>query len=257
MRKIRWVSIRRLKIHEYYSTSRIVFKGVDSWPRRYEAFADLESRAIKQFVKVVSQILLAYLIVTTLRNGNNIILKMDFFEASVPAAFFFATCSLLFLFATMIFCQLSAAMSLKIREGAKIVVPGFSSSMYGMMIGKSDDLALGVPVVNNYFLKFVFPLGTIFGYVMLLGLAVSLLPLIAFGGFIAFEQYNFFLDFRLPVLERTAAGAGATIVAASFSYLCMYHLPLPTRKNLHLLRWGFLAKITSGRHPRSDAWLNV
>lgn len=255
MKKTWWISIRKLKCHEFHTTLRKV-EGQLSWSEKLKLLEKLQSRAITQFVKLSGYVVLAYLLVTSLKDGEKLALKVQTFEVSLPAAYFLSITSLVFLLTTIAFCHLTVAMFLKANEGARNLNHGFSSTIYSLIKLESDDLAFGLTQFRNTFFRELFPISAVLAIGTFLGMVGALIPLFALGAFVAIQQIDLIQNTQPSLFELLASTSGIAFVLFSFLYLVLYNLPLPVQKNKFLIRWGFLIKLpNSGGHPQAAEWL--
>lgn len=252
--KNKCISIKRLKVHEFHTTLRRMHPDNNTWTQRFEITGEIEERAIQQFIRLCGPLVLSYLILTSLRTGRLLSIKVQTFEASVPVAFFFTLSSFLFLLTIVAFCHLSVAMTLKANESGKIVLSGFSTNIYGLLKGKENDYSLGLTQFTNFIVKERLPVSSFLGSAILLGLLASLIPLGAFGYYSLIEQAEIFLDEGFPLVERVSALLGSALIALSFLYVTLFHIPLPTTKNTSHLRWLFLRRLWGRVHPRENFW---
>ncbi|MBK0328563.1 hypothetical protein I5535_14835 [Rhodobacteraceae bacterium F11138] len=253
--KTKWISIRRLEEHEFRTTLRKIRKDQEGWVSRYEILTSLEEDAIKNFMKFVGLMIMAYLISSSLRSGTLIKVQVQSFQASIPASYFLLASSFLFLISALSFCHLTVAMSLRIREGAKLVLYGFSPSIFGLIRGKKDDLSLGLSEFTNFFITHRLPLPALLSGLVGLSLVAALLPVVAFGIFLASQQLDLLRNVEVNILERLSSGFGLFLVILSLLYVPLFHIPLPTRKKLDHIRWNFLYPISNGQHPRAGDWI--
>lgn len=242
-------------MHEFRTTLRLMYKDDNSWPNRFGLLATLESKASKQFLKACSQVLIAFLLLTSLQVDDSLTVKIQSFQASIPVTYFLTATSFLMLITALVFCHLSAVTSLKAREHGKILLPGFSANAYGLISGNDNDFSLGVALYNNFFIKEKLPISSILTYGVLLGLAAALLPLAAFGYLLFDKQLELFLSPEVIAIERIAVLFGMTFIALSFAYVLLFHLPFPVTKNTSQIRWNFLCPLTIGLHPQAPTWL--
>ncbi|TCO68304.1 hypothetical protein [Rhodovulum euryhalinum] len=253
--RTKWISIKKLKAHEFNTTLRKLHRGENTWARRFEILSALEENATQHFIKICGQILFAYLIVTSLRTENLLQIKIQDFEASVPVAFFLMVSSYIFLLASISFCHLSVAMSLKIGEVGRFLLPGFSTNVYSLLKGKKDDISLGLSEYQNPFISERLPVSRILSMAILLCILGSLIPLGAFGFFILQQQTILLLSDNINAVERTSAAFWCLLTSLSFVYVTVFHTPLPVKKNKRQIRWNFLWYLPNGVHPRIDSWL--
>ncbi|MFV2053586.1 hypothetical protein [Aliiroseovarius sp. YM-037] len=243
---MRCISIKRLKIHELEATLRYLHKDDQVWTRKSAIYGEIQDKAIKSFVVFLGKIVIAYLIATSLRNGNELALKVSNFEASVPAAFFLFAVSLLLLISAMAFNHLSAAMTLKNSLATKIKLIGFSVNAYDLLQNRSDN-ALGVPVVINPFFREALPISSMLAHLLLIAMFTILVPIVAFGYYVFDELVMLGMNSQISAPERISAFAGAAITILSAMYVVLFHLPLPVIKNTKGIRWGFLYSLPP--HP--------
>ena len=255
--KIKFVSIKRLKIHEFNTTLRRMNKEEQTWLRKSAICSEIQEKAIKSFIGHLGQILIAYLIATSLRDANQISIKVSNFEASVPAAYFLFATSFLLLILSISFNHLSTAVSMKSALAGKMLLNGFSASTFDMLQNRSEN-ALGIPTYMNSFVKEVLPISSVLGSLLLVAIVAMLVPILAFGYFLLAELYALALSHSISIPERVSAVAGVTITITAGLYVLFFHLPLPIKKNPFSIRWGFLYYLPP--HPsddeKFDRWLD-
>ena len=256
MQRTLYLSLKKLKCHEFHTTLRRMGYQPQDWAGRYELLNAIESDAIKNLVRYLSALAISYSILTSLRDDNSLSLKVVSYEVAVPAAYFLTAISFLFFLSALAFCHTSVAMSLKSRESGKLLLSGFSASIYSLIKKPENDLSLGIPLFSNYFIKEVIPVSSIIAGSILVGIFSLLLPFLAFLAFVCREEAILLLSPDASLLERIAVGAG--IVLSILSILCvfLFHLPLPTHKNVQQIRWNFLSYLyPASTHPESRRWL--
>jgi hypothetical protein len=255
--KYKWISIKRLKEHEFHTTLRRLDRSENTWTRRFEILSQLETAAIKGFTKLAGAIFISYLVLSSLRSGDLISIKFGTFEASIPATYSLAISSYIFLFGCISFCHLSTIVSLKAKESARLILPGFSTSTYSLLKGKEDDVSLGLTVYNNRFFSEKLPISTILGNILLMGIVAVLIPLSAVGIYLLDTQIELFLSQEISNWEKISIAVGGLLIVFSFIYAILFHIPLPTKKNAYSIRWGFLILLVPrGSHPRAASWLS-
>lgn len=253
--KPKWISIRRLKEHEFETTFRRLHPNDnDIWMQKLELLSEQENKAIAQFIKFLGNLLVAYLILTSLRTEHLVSITVFQITASVPIAYFLAAVSFLFVAAIIAFNHLAVAMSLRIRHGNRVVLPGFSIEALRQIKGHTEN-SLGLPIFMNSFIKERIPFSGTMNYALLVVILALLIPFFVFGLSIMREQCFIALDSSFGLLERTSCAFGAVSIALSYVYLAIFNIPLPTKKNLFAIRWGFLVNLYSvGKHPRAKNW---
>ncbi|UWR94801.1 hypothetical protein [Phaeobacter inhibens] len=254
--KRKWISIKRFKMHEFHTTLRRFKRSENTWERRFEILTLLEEQATQHFMKLCGSIFVSYLLATSLRSENLIEVKIQGFEASIPAAYFLASSGFLFLIGTLSLCHLSVVISLKARESGRFVLSGFSTSIYGLIKGKKDDVSLGITEYSNFFVRQKFPAGSFLGSAFLFAAGATLIPLAGFGVFLFLEQLHLVSRSDISIPQRVSAGFGCLTVLLSFIYAILFHIPLPSKKNTRSVRWSFLASLHTSDHPRAEIWRN-
>lgn len=247
--KTKCISIKRLKIHEFNTTIRLVSKHDDSWTKRSEIYSSIQENAIKSFINGAGKLLLGYLVATSLRNGDLISLKMSNFEASLPASYFLFAVSIVFLFTSVAFNHLSCALTLKSRLAGKMILNGFSANMYDLLNNRSEN-SLGISTYANGFIKEIIPVSGFLAGLVMFGVFAVLIPVGALGIYLFTELSALSQNVELTLPERLTAVAGALISVASFLYVVLFHTPLPVRKNTSRIRWGFLYNLPP--HPSDN-----
>jgi hypothetical protein len=203
-------------------------------------------------------LLVAHLILTSLRTENLLAIKIQNFTASVPVSYFLAITSFQVLLASIAFCNLTVAITLKAKESSRIRLSGFSTSVFGLLTQrKNEDVTLGLPIYSNNFLKEIIPTSSLLTFALLTGLAASLLPTLAFSISIFVQQFDLLQNVEIQFLEKAALACGLVILAFSWIYSLLFLIPLPMKKNQSQIRWNFLFPIRLHYvHPQSKNWLS-
>ncbi len=252
----KWISLKRLRMHEVHTTIRLMQRERVTWPQRSEVFTDLQERSIKSFLRFAGPLLLGYLMATSLRSGNDIAVKISDFEASVPAAYFFLVLSFIFLLFAVAFNQLSLSLELKSSLARKMLLPGFSINAFEVL-SKRDDMAMGLPIVEYGFFREVLPITGIVGFLLMLCIWLMLLPFLAIGYFLFSELLVLVFYASTPSVERLAAAFGLLEIASAVLAVIVFHVPMPFGKNTPHVRWGFLYRLEPHVSDREkfDRWL--
>lgn len=256
LKKTIWISIRKLKKHEFHTTIRKLSPDENTWPNRFKILGNIEADAIKAFLRSLSAILISYLMLTSLRSGNSLTLRVSNFEASVPASYFLAASSFLFLITAVLFCHLLVAMTLKADESKKILLSGFSAATFDLIAGKKEDVSLGMPIFTNLFLRQLIPISGLLAIAYLVCMILALMPIGAFGYFLVIEQLILLNEGSIFLSEAISLWGGVALTCFSFCYLFLFNVPLPTRKNASYIRRNFLYRIsTQSPHPQQERWI--
>ena len=246
MAKPKCISLKALKLHEFWTTLRYMNKDGQSWVAKTELCNEIQEKAIKSFLKAAGQLLIAYLAATSLRNGDNISLTIADFEAAVPAAYFlFVSSSILFATA-LAFNHLSTAITLKSSLAGKITLSGFSANAYDVIHLRSEN-ALGLPVFTNNFIKERLPISGAMSAVFLMMVFVLLMPIGASGYYVFAELLQLGQNAQIPLVERATAIAGVVATVIAGLSVLLFHVPLPVKKDTGSIRWLFLYRLPP--HP--------
>ncbi|WP_226780469.1 hypothetical protein [Oceaniglobus trochenteri] len=253
--KNKCISIRRLKVHEFDTTLRKLNRESNTWTGRYEILLNLEKKATRQFIKIYGQIVLAYLIITSLRSGDTLKVKIQSFELDIPLSYFLATTGVLFLISAISLCHLSVALTLKAREGGRVLISGFSANIYGLLQGNENDASLGISMFSNYFIKEIMPVSTMFALAFFFAFIAMLIPFGAIGYYFLTIQLDLLFTPGVTAPQKFSMVFGGLSIILSFIYTFLFHIPLPVEKNKGLIRWIFLNHLSKNRHPMADKWL--
>jgi hypothetical protein len=251
----KWISLRRLKIHEFHRTLRHIRRIETSWHDIYIGLGKMQLEATNRFIKSLSSLLAIYLLLQSLGKGSVVSLTLLQITASVPIAYVTMVGAIM-LFVVLWYLQ-SVMMIIAIRsaESVRIKLPGFSANMYGMLNGQ-DEMALVVPVILNRHLKGVVPISSFLTYNFTILFLSMLLPIVAYAGYLLSWQINLIRLNDIIWIEKIAAVIGMFVVAQSFFFALLFNIPLPLRKNTFSIRWGVLYQSHPfGAHPKIHKWL--
>jgi len=251
----KWVSIRRLKIQEFFLTLRYIKDGGASWHDIYLRLGEIQEKTSKAFLKSLSPLLISYLLLVSLSDDRTISITFQSITASIPTSFATLVSSLAVFVS---FQQLqSAVMMISIRstESARLRLYRFSANAYGLYHGQ-DDMALSVPVLQNFFLKEKLPISKLLSSMMLLTYSLILVPMMAFYIYLLNLQIDIVLTSEAPLLEHIAATLGVMTLVFAAIFIILFNIPLPFAKNKFGIRWGFLCNLyPMSRHPQLGIWL--
>lgn len=144
----KWISIRRLKTHEFHRTISYERALGKSWKDIFLRLGEMQAEATNRLLRTLSSLIVTYLLVNSLGSGSLISITFSSVTASVPISYV-AAMGAIGLFVACLQLQ-TVAMIVIIRgtESARPKLPGFSSAMYGLLHGQ-DELALSAPVLLN------------------------------------------------------------------------------------------------------------
>lgn len=239
MKRTLWISLRRLKIHEFNTTLRVLLKKEDNWALRFTKLSELQTEAITQYVKICSTLLVSYLLLSAFSDGMSVTIRIGEVSATVSKPYYLAVTSALFFFSTVSLNHLLAVMSLRIRLSSRAFPNGFSANVFGLINGW-DENALGIPQHQSTFFKEKLPISAALSSLLLVTLGSMLIPVISFGAFILSIQLEMISLPNIGFLERLACAAGFFIVISSYLNVIFFNTPLPFKKNTSSIRWGFL-----------------
>lgn len=255
MRK-RWLSLKRLKMHEAHTTLRLLHNEPISWPQRSETYSRIQKRSIATFIKFVGPTFLGYFVATSFRSGDKIAFTISSYEVSASAAFFLFYLSVLFFFMVIALNNLSVALALKSSIAGKIDIPGFSILAYSA-ITEEEDMSLGVPVLAYGHWKEIFRISSLLTFLVSITYISLTIPFIALGVYLFNQQYLILSESDIDALEMIASVCGLlSVITGALSFIA-FHVPIPFYKNVNHVRWGFLWKLPlrSSDKERTERWL--
>jgi hypothetical protein len=255
VRKTKWISIRRLKAHEFYCTLRYIRRTGLNWYEVYARLGEVQNKSTGRLKKMLSSILICYLLLVSLRNGSLISVTWSEITASVPVSYFSLFASFQVFFAIQFLQATFMIMLIRASESVKHGLPRFSANMYDLYHGQ-DEMALTVPILPYGFLKEKFPISATLSFFYLAIILLMLVPIIAFSLFLLNIQIELLTQFDLGLLEKIATYAGIFVNTFSILLLAIFNIPIPLEKNSSSIRWGFLARLyPRASHPRAVQWL--
>lgn len=254
--RTKWISIRRLKIHEFHRTVGYVRATGKSWQDIFLRLGEMQEEATNRFLKTLSSLFVTYLLINSLGSGNLISITVSTVTASVPVSYVAAVGAISFFLACQQLQTVMMIIGIRSSESARPKLPGFSANMYGFFNGQ-DELALSVPVLVNTYLKERIPVSSFLSISSLIVYASLLLPLMAFSAFLISWQVHVIEGGTAPKIEIFAAAIGIFVVFQSYLYLILLNLPFPMKKNVFGIRWGVLSIMCPlGKHPQIEKWLD-
>ncbi len=252
--KTKWISLKRLKEHELFSTMRVLSGREVNFVDMYLVLLELERKASSAFLKTVGTFVLGFFLISALKDGSDLRLVIGGFSLSVPVAYSSAFMGLAFWVGCMQMIQWMAILSTRSRVGVRFRVAGFSAPMFALTRG-FDDMALAIPILANGFLKSKLPIQTLGNVMLLVTIVGPSIALLAIAGFFVTEQFSLIVDGDTNLVEKFAAGFGAASIIGACVYTVAFFVPLPAKKNTFSIRWGFLYPIASSR-AAIDRWIS-
>ncbi len=248
------VSLRRLKAHEFNKTIRYIHKS-GNWAELYQKLSELQGQATANLLKTIGPLIISYLILVSLNADGKVSISIQGISASIPTAYFSISVSFIFFLSTLALAHLSTVFFLRSRASGKILLPGFSTSIFGLLSGY-DENALSVPILNNWFLKELIPVYKVLTIFFVIALFGILVPYFAFAFYLITTQVELVQMSSTTIYEKTSGIFGIGLVSLSLAYFILFHLPLPMVKNKRQIRWNFLSVIsTKFPHPQTKKWL--
>lgn len=255
MRKFFWISMCRLKSHELRTTLRILHPGHTNWLHRFQILGELQQNSIKSFVKLFVAMLPLVLILRSSENASEIGFSLDQVKVSVPIGMMSLTASALFFFSIAGLQNFLVVMATKNRMIKELKTHGFSLSAFDQMNGHSE-FALSLPISLNPFFKASPYIGKLPIRLYLFALFLCILPAAALLASLAYSQLELLTSDCITLYNQILAGVGLTLLGISTTYFLFVNTPFPLSRNLHFIRFGFLARISGTQlHPRAATWL--
>lgn len=242
MRKTYWISLRKLKVHEYFTTFRYLRDRECNWAKELEIAVRLQNRAQKVLSKACMGMLGYYLIISSLLNDNIISIKVNDLDISLPAAFMTSSFSVFYLINMFFLNNLIVTMMVRIQISLKFRSSGFSSDVYQSIIWEDENHAHSMPFVSNWFFESRIDINNFIGILIVICTAVLLVPLFSLGIYLINLQLTLLSDL-VSIVEIIACIFGVGLISLAFVYFLCFHLPIPYKKNSDFIRYLFLPKV--------------
>lgn len=254
--KTKWISLRRLKEHEFQTTLRYIRETGENWHNVYVRLGQLQSDVTKKVVKLLTTVLVFYLILISFADTENVVVTFYGVTASIPTGFVTVTASLFLFLIAQHFQTFWMVMQTRIREGLRVKLPGFSMNSYGFYHDQ-DEMALVTPVVLNNFLKPRFGIPSVLSFLSLAVFFAVAFPFLGMWYYLADLQLHILLSEPIGALSQAASVFGLFTLFVTIAFLLLFNVPLPMARNSFAIRWGFLSRLYPvGQHPQLKVWLD-
>lgn len=255
MRRYWWISIRRLKAHEFNRTLRLIKQAGSSWLEVRESLDRSQKNSAKGATKLFSSALVLCAILNSFGTPDNVSLTIQNFTTLVPSGLVTLSASTALLFFTLQLQNTLMIMSIRATDGARIRYHGFSVDAYDEY-HKGEGFGLSIPVLYPGFLKPKIPIPNIILFFICAVFLFGLIPLCALAYFLAAFQMDILQNAAFDLINWFPALCGLITVAIAIGYLVLFNLPIPMMKSRTQIRFGFLYRISrTFPHPRADLWL--
>lgn len=232
-----------------------MYPTVESWTAAYKRIGELESESIPRFAKQASSALLIFLLLSTFGTEDRVSVTIGGVTASISAAFVTLYGSIALFFTAMALQHHAIIVATKSRLGTRMSLHGFSINAYAT-IEKIDAISMAVPLSTNLFFDQKLPISRLLILLTSACLTLLLVPLVSFGYYLFNLQIDIAASPSIAAIYRISAGAGVFTILATFLYLLLFNLPIPTTKNIRHVRWGFLYRASlMFPHPHINKWL--
>ncbi|SFR34688.1 hypothetical protein SAMN04488005_0692 [Yoonia tamlensis] len=248
------VSLRNIKQHEFRTTLRYINASDANWRDVYTQLGTLQDDATKKLTKTGAGIFVYYLLMSSLGNEEYVSLTFQGVTASVPTAFVTVVASLgLFLIAMQAQTVLMLIV-LRVHEGRRLSLRGFSMGMYGLYTGQ-DEMELATPVIGYGSFKEKYPISNTLSAISGIVFIAIAFPAVALWIYLLDSQWIIISSPSVLALYKVSAAFGIFVLISTLVYLVLFNLPLPISKNKEFVRWSFLANLHPvGCHPQDKAW---
>ncbi len=249
-----WISIRRIKNHEFQKTPRHIRTTGLPWGDIYLRLGELCTESTQRIVKLSTSLLLQYLALASLANSQTVSVTVSGTTFSVPSAFLTMTASLNWFVLALNIQSLAMLIILRSSESIKHRLHGFSAGAYGLYCGQ-DEMFLSSPAFFSIFILDRTNVSSMLGNGTVLCFSTLLLPF--FGAWI------FLIELQLDILRNStlvvhflAALMGIAVLGFSLLYLIVFNIPVPVKKHSEMIRWILLSRLhPHGKHPKVSDWL--
>lgn len=249
-----YVSLRRLKNHEFHRTLRILRATGESWHSIFMRLEEIKKAAISSVVKGLSFQIFVFLMTSSLGKDGAVSLTLATTTVSAPTSYFLATASLALLVLFLQVQQFISVVSATTLHSRYIKINGFDSEFYALYHGH-DNMALSMPFFPGAFLKERLPTSRLLAWAIGIGILTIAAPIIAISAYLVTNQVDTALLGNTSFLEKLASALGIFCVVSAYLYAILFNVPLPMKKNELMIRWGFLSRIMPRRHPMVGKWL--
>ena len=229
MRRVFWISMRRLKVHEFQSTLRHVKVAGDNWATIYLRLGELNTEATKRIVKYSSSILLFYLMLRTLGNGRVVGFTFEGISASIPIVFATLAAAVNLFMVVITIQTFLIVVSVRSRESAKVRTHRFHTAQFGFYRGQ-DEFELSLPFFIGSFFRPWVPIPGILASMISVVLSTLLLPLLGVWYYLLHLNVSVLNNGSLPLWEYWTGMIGLFVLAASPVYVFFFNIPIPMKK---------------------------
>lgn len=253
--KTYWVSIRRLKIHEFCGTLRHIKNQGLTWHDIYTRLGELQTAATRRIVKQSSSLLVLYLAISSLSDGLHLRITVAGITASIPTSMAAVVASFSLFVLTQHIISFLMLTLIRSSESSRIKLRGFSANSYGLFYGQ-DEFALVVPIIQNIFFRDILNASRYLTMILAIVYVIVLVPYVALWGYLFDIQVSALSKIEASPLDIVAAISGIMALLVIALYDVIFNTPLPMRKEKNYVRWAFLSTLYPGAiHPRSKEWL--
>jgi hypothetical protein len=253
MKRLR-VSLRSIKQHEFRTTLRYLKASGESWRDIYTQLGTLQDDATKKLTKTGAGIFVYYLLMSSLGNEEYVSLTFQGVTASVPTAFVTVIASLGLFIIAMQAQTVFMLIVLRVHEGRRLSLRGFSMGMYGLYNGQ-DEMELATPVIGYGSFKEKYPISNTLSAISGIVFIAIAFPAIALWIYLLVSQWTILSSSSVLGIYKVSAAFGIFVLISTIVYLVLFNLPLPMLKNKRFIRWGFLANLHPiGCHPQNEVW---
>ncbi|KQB97238.1 hypothetical protein AL073_09330 [Loktanella sp. 1ANDIMAR09] len=250
------ISLRALKKHEFRTTLRYIRATGATWHDIYVKLGDLQSKQTATLIKSCGGLFVYYLVLSSLGDIDRVGITLQGYSASVPTAFVTVVASVGLYFILLQAQTLVMVIMLRIEEGAKLSLRGFSMNAYGFYHDQ-DEMALAVPVLSFGSFQERLPTSRLLSLMLLIVVLALTIPLFGFWSYLLRFQLEIILSNDVQFIYRAVATFGVLMLVFSLVYLILFNVPMPFKKNTFAIRWGFLVRnYLGGNHPRIAHWLD-
>lgn len=255
MTKTYWVSLRRIKIHEFTQTIRLLKNTGTGWPAILSRLSQMQRESTQKAFKSLGLPIVFYYTLQAFGGADTISVSFQDITISAPAGIISMAASLTIVFVVLHLQNSFMTIALRSKEVRQIYLRNLSISALTQYNG-DEEMGLSIPAMPYGFWQERIPVSSILGFFLLIILSFFLVPIAALSVFLASYQFDLLVAPETGFLNNLGAFLGLVCLTYTLIYLLLFNIPMPMRKNNLHVRWGFLYKISETfPHPQREKWL--
>ncbi|SDE90339.1 hypothetical protein SAMN04488117_101668 [Celeribacter baekdonensis] len=255
MKRTHWISLRSIKVHEFTQTLRFLKKSGHQWPEILTRLSQIQQESTRKAFKSLGMPIAFYYAIKTFGDTTEVAISFNELKLAAPAGLVSMFASITIPFVVLYLQNAFMAIIVRAREVGRIHVRNFSVSAYSQFNG-DEEFGLSIPSLPFGFFEEKFPASKILEIILLLLLLFMFLPIFLLSVFLVKYQYEVLMTAETGFTNNLGASLGLISIGSALIYIVLFNCPLPMRKNVPHIRWGFLYRVSKIiPHPQLEKWL--